>query len=195
MTKVFWVVAVAACSSSTSSTPSSSECDLSTDTGIDAAYNKATGKELPKRDRCVDRSQTFRDVVRIGMFANDRGCIPQGLLVGCDWNPPNLATAIMAKAGWARADAARRKELAIAWLAEIDGTNIVTTKPTKFSKEFTPPTVTADGSGLALEVWSVEPAGMEPITRYHKQRVRFGADGTPDAGQEIDKLEVGLHDE
>jgi hypothetical protein len=183
------MVMCAACSSSTSST-SSTDCDLSTDSGVDAAYKKATGKELPKNNRCVDRSQTFPNVARIGMFADDRGCIPQGLLVGCEMNPPKFDATALAAAGWAKADLAKRQKLAEAWLSEIEGYTMVGSKPPRFPKDFAPPAAHADGPNTVLEFWTVEPAGMEPVMRYHKSRVVFTADGTSDKAEELDKAEI-----
>src|SRR5262245_15865373 len=126
------------------------DCDTSTDDGVTAAYTKATGKTLPKEHRCATRSKTFPGLVRIGMFAHDRGCIPQGILVGCAMNPTGFAAAAMAKAGWDKADLAKRKELASAWLTEIDDFSIVSTKPDKFPKAFTPVGAKADGKNVVL---------------------------------------------
>jgi len=97
---------------------SASECDLSTEAGIAAAFKRATGKEVSKDHSCMQASTTFKGLVVTGIFADDRGCIGQGILVGCQISPPGFEAAAMAKAGWA--DLAARQDLALAWLTEID---------------------------------------------------------------------------
>ena len=168
----------------------SSDCDLSTQAGIAAAFKKATGKDVPKDNSCMQPSTTFKGLVVTGMFANDRGCIGQGILVGCQINPPGFEAAAMAKAGWGNADLATRQKLAVAWLQEIDDLQIVETKPNKFPKEFSPVSATADGNTVVVELWTIDPAGMQPVQVYRKHKVVFAADGNHGPMSEIDRIDV-----
>jgi hypothetical protein len=124
------------------------------------------------------------------MFANDRGCIGQGILVGCQIDPPGYEAAAMARAGWATADLAARTKLAVAWLQQIDDLQIVETKPEQFPKEFSPLSASADGNTLVVKFWTIDPAGMEPVQVYRKHEVAFAANGKHGAMTEIDRVDV-----
>jgi len=124
------------------------------------------------------------------MFANDRGCIGQGILVGCQIDPPGYEAAAMAKAGWATANLAARQNLAVAWITEIDDLQIIQTKPEKFPKEFSPVSAKAEGNTVVIEFWTVDPAGMEPVQVFRKHKVVFGADGRAGQSSETDRVDV-----
>jgi hypothetical protein len=144
------------------------KCDLSTDAGVDAAYKAATGHEMSTYGgRCAQRSSTFPAMYVLGTFLSDRGCRWEGRLHGCIWNDPNAAHAEMAAAGWAKADAKKRKELALAWLREVDVISVESES------------VTTTGDKLVVDFWVTEPAGMnpKPPSRTH-EKVVFAADGT-----------------
>ncbi|HTR50219.1 MAG TPA: hypothetical protein VMJ10_05885 [Kofleriaceae bacterium] len=146
----------------------SPRCDVSTDAGIDAAYKAATGHEMSTYGgRCVERSETFKGLIVVGSFASDLGCRWEGVLNGCKWNDRGAPRAAMAAAGWAKANAAKRQELALAWLREIDQVRVEDEK------------VTADKDKVTIEYYEHGPVGMTPTPppRYH-YRVVFGADGT-----------------
>jgi len=146
----------------------SPKCDMSTDAGIDAAFKAATGHEMSRYGgRCVQRSETFKGLIVVGSFASDRGCIWMGMFDGCKWDAPGAPKAAMAAAGWAKADAAKRQELALAWLREIDQIRVEDEK------------VTADHDKLVIEYFETGEVGMTPAKppRYH-MRVVFAADGT-----------------
>ena len=168
------------------------DCDTSTEAGIAAAYKKATGNEVSKDHNCLRRSRTFKGLVWTGEFAYDRGCMGQGVLVGCALNPPGYDKAAMSKAGWDKADLAGRNKLAVAWLTEIDNLSVVDRKPDKFTKPFAPAAATADGNKLVVEVWTVDPPGMAPTTYYHKNKIVFEADGSHGEIAETDRFEIPI---
>ena len=144
------------------------KCNLSTDAGIDAAYKAATGNEIGSYGgRCVTHSTTFPSMIAIGEFASDYGCHWLGYLHGCKWNDPAAARVEMAAAGWAKADAKKRQQLALAWLREVDQVRVEDEH------------VTDDHGKLVVEYSQTEPVGMiqaPPAHTHH--RVVFAADGT-----------------
>ena len=164
------------------------DCDVSTDAGIDAAYQKATGNALPHEHRCVRRAQTFPDVVTIGHFAYDRGCRWSEVLVGCKLSPSGYAAAAMAKAGWTKADAAKKQSLALAWLREVDDRALIEGNDGMIaSAKITALVATPARDGtLRLEGWVREPPGMRRGTAFTKIRVTFAADGSHDKIDVID---------
>jgi hypothetical protein len=172
--------------------PASADCDLSRPENIPAAYKRATGKQLPTDSGCVRSSSTFPGLVWVGHFANDRGCIGEGVLVGCALNPPGFAARAMARAGWKQADLATRKRLALAWLREIDGLSLVETKPDDFPKPFAAATATTRGKSTVVAVWTIDPAGMTPVDHYHHITIAFGDDGAHGAAKTIEDVDVRL---
>jgi len=186
------IVTSLACVSLACVSSASADCDLSTDAGIAAAYKKATGKTMSKDNGCVHKSSTFSGLVWVGSFVNDFGCRPEGVLVGCALSPSGFAAKAMARAGWAKADLATRKKLALAWLKEIDDLSIVESKPDKFPKPFTAPTATAKGKATVIELWLVAPPGMQPIAYYSRARFTFAEDGTHGDSEAVENLEVPL---
>lgn len=174
------------------SAPASANCDLSQKDNVPAAYEVATGKSLPADSSCVRPSSTFPGLVWIGHFANDRGCIGEGVLVGCQLSPQGFASKAMTRAGWAKADLATRKQLALAWLREIDDLSPVETKPEQFPKPFTPPTATMRGKTTVIDLWTVSPPGMRPVDYYHHIAFSFGDDGTHAGAVTIEDLEVPM---
>lgn len=169
-------------------------CDVRTDQAAITAYKQATGKDHDAR--CIVHSSTFPGLVVMGTFADDRGCIGEGVLVGCQWNPKDAARQAMATSGWATADAAKKQMLALAWLSEITQTSVVASDPggfAKVNKEWTPITATPgeDGS-LTLELWERAPSGMLPINDYTRVKITFSANGTPGTAQVLDQAEVPM---
>ena len=169
------------------------DCDLRTDQGLAAAYQRATGHPLPKDHACIQRSETFPGLVRLGTFAMDRGCITEGILVGCALSPPGFDAAAMQRAGWKTANATRRQQLALAWLREIDAVAFQDATDLPGGKHLTPVAVTSTRDGLVLEGWVEEPAGMTPESNYDKIRVTFAADGTHKPVATLDHLTVPMH--
>jgi hypothetical protein len=173
--------------------PASADCDLSKPANIPAAYKQATGNDLPADHDCVRASSTFPGLVWVGHFANDRGCIGEGILVGCKLDPPGYAAPAMTRAGWAKADLATRQKLALAWLREIDDLDPVSTKPDKFPKPFNPPAATTSGKATVVDLWIVDPAGMQPVASYHHLRYTFAADGTHGSPASVEDVDVPMN--
>ena len=181
MRPLLLVVALSACGASTA------VCDLSTDEGAKAAAHRL----VPEAKDCIERSPTF-EIVRVGGFANDRGCMWQHVIAECALDPRGFEPRVMAKAGWA--DPAKREKLARAWLVEVDATEILGKAPaswTKAGKTLDPPTATAttDG-GVELRYWTVAPAGMTIQRTYRQYSTPFAADGTEGQSTELARVEL-----
>ena len=168
--------------------PARADCDVHTEAGLAAAYQKATGKPLPKEHGCIRRSETFPDLVRVGTFAYDRGCIGEGVLAGCRIDPPGYAAAAMQHAGWVKAGPARRRALAVAWLRELDDLRLEDATTLPDGKALGALTARPVGTTLVIEGWVEDPAGMTPETNYRKIRVTFAADGSHGAIATTDQL-------
>jgi len=114
---------------------------------VRALYKQLTGEELDTRHDCIQQSSTFPGVVAIGHFAHDDGCRYEQVLVDCQLDPPQSGSRVLTKAGWRRADTARRVSLARAWLTEGEGVLLLPRDP-----EPEAAVATSDG-GLRLRYW------------------------------------------
>jgi hypothetical protein len=164
MRMICWVALLAA----TPVAAAPGKCDLSTDAGIDAAYQSATGETISSYGgRCVQHSTTFPAMIAIGSFLSDYGCRWSGALHGCKWNDPDAARVEMAAAGWAKADAKKRQALALAWLREVDQVTVQDEN------------VSDDHGKLVIDFWQPGHVGMNPTPppRSH-HRVVFAGDGS-----------------
>ena len=160
------LVCLALLSATASANPG--KCDLSTDAGVDAAYKATTGNEMSSYGgRCAKRSSTFPAMYSLGTFMTDRGCRWEGALHGCTWNDPKAAATEMAAAGWAKADAKKRGELAIAWLREVDQIDVEQAN------------TAMSGGKLVVDYWVTGAVGMTRAAPSHTHmKIVFEADGS-----------------
>lgn len=85
-----------------------------------AVYQEQTGQPLRDGDaHCVRPALHFPGVVAIGDFATDRGCAGAHVMVDCKYHDAPDGAAILARAGWARADPTTRELLARAYVDEV----------------------------------------------------------------------------
>lgn len=150
------------------------QCEVGTNDQVRALVHKLSGEELDTRHECIERSATFPGVIRIGTFYYDHGCRWRQVLVGCQLDPPDAAAKALGAAGWRKADAGERRRLAVAWLREALGEDIVAA-PAGATEVATP---TADG-GLKLRFWAHQPARKSARARDAQHEVTFAADGSP----------------
>jgi antitoxin component YwqK of YwqJK toxin-antitoxin module len=87
--------------------------------GLAQVFAAQTRGELDDAQHCVKRPVHFPGVVVIGVFAHDRGCMPDTAMVDCRWHKRIDGRAILLRAGWRRADAAAREQLAARYVYEI----------------------------------------------------------------------------
>lgn len=160
------------------------------------AVKAATGEDLGA-DLCTVSPSTFPRVIVVGGFADDRGCMYEGMFVDRTWygsGGERPTQAVLRTAGWADADAEKRQKLARAWVYEVSnafGGSFVAETTTAFSfgdtPDFEPPRVSAtEDGGVIVSGWIEEPSGMVWESAYHFVEYRFGPDATLD-------VDVGRH--
>jgi hypothetical protein len=190
------VLVLAACHGGSSRDPSA-RCDTTTDDGVRAAYQKATGKTLPpKGDQwsCVDKAYDFPGAVKIGDFADDRGCSYSGVLYGCTFaSAPDLQPKILADKGWATADHPTREHLISAYWSDLYDTGAIA-KGDDFptGHTFAPPTFTwnADGS-VTYSYWHAESHGMTCGSHYYHVEDHVNADGSLGPSKPLEDFDQG----
>lgn len=134
-----------------------------TPAGLAAAFKAGTGEALDDGgDHCVRRAVHFPGVVAIGVFASDRGCGPNGVIVDCVYREQIDGAAIIARAGWKRANPAARERIARDYVAEV---GLVWNASDE-------PTLARAASGDLLVTGSVTIVGMSG-SRSHSQTFRF----------------------
>lgn len=159
--------------------------DRDDDEAVREAFEKATGRALDEHD-CVVWPRSFERVVLVGSFANDRGCMHEGMFIDRTWHEKGGAQAALATAGWDDADIEKRQELARAWVEQASqafGGRFVDKSQTAFEFEdtpdFEPVRVRATQElGVVVSGWVEEPAGMVWESAYRFVEYRFGRDGS-----------------
>lgn len=152
------------------------------------AVTEATGND-PGEDVCAAWPSTFPEVVVVGTFAHDRGCMHEGLFVGRKWfegRDDKGTIAGLESAGWSDEALEGRERLARAWVSEVlqaFGGRFVESSTPAFeledTPEFTPVHVRATKVlGVVVNGWVEKPSGMVFEEAYHFVEYRFGRDGS-----------------
>ncbi len=133
-------------------------------------------------DFCMDSSGTFTDLFVLGAFANDAGCMREGLMyrdtVGRD---TSLQSKVLRDHGWG-VDS-NRAGLALAWVQEVQlcWSTPITAYHDDFGYKTNPnydlPKAMLTSQGVKVAIWVRQPAGMLPQNIYYKLEVLFGDDG------------------
>ena len=171
------------------------KCDVSTDEAVRALYHKLTSEELDTRHSCLERSGTFAGVVRLGSFAHDHGCKWNHIISQCQIDPPNAAQQAMAQAGWNKADARTRQKLALAWMTEVEGVDLLRSQPSGWPKDKAcrdpDSTPTPDG-GLVVRYWVSGRQGKSRARHYWQSEVPFDRDGSHRKAKTIDEVSIEI---
>jgi hypothetical protein len=163
---------------------SSRSCDMSTDKGAQAAYQKLTGKK--SKEPCVRRFDAFPGLARVGShYAPDAGCIEEIWIWRCEETTFDNTAEILQSVGWKTTDDPGREKIAGEWLA-IDSEVLFTADAdataafAKAGKTFTPATITSKDGGVVATGWyrtSRTNIGGKLVT-YHQLATSFGEDGS-----------------
>lgn len=162
-----------------------SRYDLSTNEGVNAAREEMRGKPLDNKSKnCVHRNPKLPEIVLVGGFAYDRGCMFAGAFVGTRYfaAQDNLSGSALTHLGWAKADGKKREELAVNWVRYglLTFDRPLTSATEDFVNEkFDPPAATTDEQHVVVvSLWNQKPAGRRCERAYDKLSFAFAEDGS-----------------
>lgn len=176
-----------------------SRYDLSTDEGVSAAREAKLGKKLPDYSRgCIKRPKELPEIILVGTFAHDRGCMLEGAFVKKYFlsRQENLSRQALENLGWRKADSTGREEIALRWtrfgLLAFGGAPIIKASEDFDSREFhSPETMTGEQEGVvSVVLWTRRPAGMRCETGYERLSFVFAADGSLRERKSIDNFTI-----
>jgi hypothetical protein len=158
--------------------------DLSTDEGVSAALERANGRGLGERHQCLERLDSV-DVIVVGDFAYDRGCMLLGAFINGSWlEAEQLASKALRRLGWSKLGSPQREELGRVFTEEVlfygDG-RFMNNAHEAFSLTDTPsfeePKVWSEGTQVRLRAWLHEPSGMTPTHQFRQIEVTIEPEG------------------
>lgn len=153
-----------------------------------AAIRTALRGEIHPESICLAIPPHFPDLVIVRVVVPDAGCLPQGLFLRGQWQRIETGTLDrigreqLAARGWASADAAARRDLALQWVVEALYPDRAVTETTRL-----PPALQAAGlplpearsrpdGGVEVRISVVNMTVAGPIPA--RVTVIIGADGT-----------------
>ena len=129
--------------------------------------------------KCERDAAGFAGVKIVGAFANDRGCAWQSYVLAGKPHALLDAGVLLAREGWATADAAGRAALAQRYVVGVMLSGVdAATAENDLGTDYTPPAAKAGADGMiTVTAWNRLPPGMRPVRRYALHEVRFAPDG------------------
>lgn len=178
-----------------------SRYDLSTDEGVNEAREAIHGKKPGNYGRgCIKRPAELPEIILVGSFAHDRGCMLEGAFVKKYYlsaREENLSRAALKSLGWQKAGAGEREKLALKWtqfgLSAFGGYPIVKANEEEDFKdrEFqAPQTATDEDKNVAVTLWMRLPAGMRCQTSYQRLSFIFAEDGSLKERKNVDSFSI-----
>ena len=166
------------------STAACARSDLTTDEGVSAALERSTGRGLSDRHPCVDRLDSV-DVIVVGDFAYDRGCMLRGAFINGTWlEADQLASKALEKLGWTKLTSTEREQTGRIFIEEVilyGQGRILKYSHKAFSLTDTPsleePKLWSKGTQVKLRAWLHEPSGMMPIEEFRQIEVTIDSEG------------------
>lgn len=162
-----------------------SRFDLSTDEGVTAAREAASGKKLDEYSKgCIRRSMELPKAVVVGSFAHDYGCSFQGVFLGLSYfeeGDARLSKSALDFLGWQGANQAERERLALLWVEKglLAFLTVLAERDADFKDgQFQPPRVVSQENGeVVVTLWIRKPPGMTPERYYELREYTFSKDG------------------
>ncbi len=153
--------------------------DLSTDEKVLAELQRLSGRTYDKKDVCIRRTG-LNDLIMVGFFANDRGCMgSDAFFKGELIKPEEHISEILKHSGWEGSDE-KKKALAKYWITDVyvGWESVTSHKPEGFPGNlwFEPRYELKDG-GVAATCWIQKPSGMMPQAVYHAVQIYFDKNG------------------
>lgn len=164
-----------------------SRYDLSTDEGVNAAREAASGKKLDEYSKgCISRSTDLPKIVVVGSFAHDYGCSFQGVFLGSRYleegGGVDLSKNALDHLGWERAQQKERERLARLWVEKglLPFFRVLEIKDDDFpGRTFQAPRVVSNEDGeVTVTLWIRLPPGMTRDKVYQLLEYRFSRDGS-----------------
>ncbi len=192
---IFCLLLLACSDNSNDSTESNA--DLSTDEKVLEELNKGrTDKnKINKDDICIERPEKFKDLILIGYFAHDRGCMGNEVFYKGNRSTIDKVTAeVLMDAGWK--DKVQREAIAIQYVVKVllQWEIPLETEPENFKSNgdytFMPPTAITENSETTVSVWTREPPGMAREDYFYLFTVTFGKNGEIVKSQVTDRFTV-----
>lgn len=175
-----------------------SRYDLSTDEGVNEAREAILGKKLSNYGRgCIKRPAELPEIIMVGTFAHDRGCMLEGAFVKkyfySSRGEENISRAALESLGWQKADSARREDLALKWtrfgLLAFGGYPIIEADEDFGGRDFqAPQSATDEDKNVTVTLWTRLPAGMRCETNYQRLSFIFAADGSLKERKNLDSF-------
>ncbi len=131
---------------------------------------------------CMEPSRTFPDVLPVGRYNADLGCVPQGVIYSCCLHTPTEVST-QKLAAWPSLPPETRQSQALAWTREIifPFQTILDVAPKEFTARnhtFSAPVAAPlPNGGVVVTVWLRERAGPTKGTVFTAQQVRFSPVG------------------
>jgi hypothetical protein len=162
-----------------------SKYDLSTDEGVTAAREAASGKKLDEYSKgCISRSPDLPKIVIVGSFAHDYGCSFQGVFLGSRYfeeGGASLSKSSLNYLGWQTAQPEQREKIARLWVEKgLLAFFIVLLEKDEYLQDrpFHPPRAISKENGeTVVTLWIRIPPGMNKERVYQLLEYRFSRDG------------------
>ncbi|KAA3662872.1 MAG: hypothetical protein DWQ04_12280 [Chloroflexi bacterium] len=169
--------------------------DLSTDEGVQRAYEQEKGEGVQVVNFCMERPSSLQDIILVGFFADDAGCLYDEMFVDGELGTiRDMTAAGLAHNGWA--DESQREALALIWAEAIIFVEVAMMQQENDdfiseSQPFSPPSATLNDDGsVTLEIWVEYPGGMLPETTYKLHEIKILADGSPDFNRVAEQFTI-----
>ncbi|HEY4240058.1 MAG TPA: hypothetical protein VGM88_09595 [Kofleriaceae bacterium] len=185
-------------------------CDTSTERKQHAAYKRVTGQDWigPENfyeQTCLVASTTFAGLMTTGTFATEVGCQwlrdePAddyqkwtGAIYDCRFHKTSLEVAAdaMSRAGWAKADAAARANLAWAWVREVEHFEPMESAYDPWPKggaKFSAPAAKAKPDGGATLTFWISLPTMGQGVAFRELAIDFSPKGVPSTPRPITEI-------
>ncbi|HEX8734205.1 MAG TPA: hypothetical protein VF721_02710 [Pyrinomonadaceae bacterium] len=176
-----------------------SRYDLSTNEGVNAAREQIRGKKPENMSKgCIKRPAELPEIILVGSFAYDRGCMLDGAFVKkyfLSRQDENLSKRALESLGWRKADSAKREEIALRWtqfgLLAFGGYPIVKTNEDFDGREFhEPQSQTDEDKNVTVTLWIRQSTGMRCETNYQRASFIFNKDGNLQERKSIDSFTI-----
>lgn len=175
---VILMIILFSCSTTDDDSENASQKDFSNDEIVLEEVNKIMENDLSKDDICIERPDSFKDLVLVGFFAHDRGCAGgmkfyKGKEINNDTDYPK----ILIDNGWK--DKSKREVIALNWVRDVSLAWSIPMEEAdeEFLKQeehtFMPPTAKTEGDEITVAIWVKQPSGMATEAYYHLLTVVF----------------------